>query len=75
MYVEDIDLCYQMWKNAWKVFYNPYSEVLHHVGGSTHDGATAASIRMQKSIFYFFWKNYRKTYRIIFLPLFSYRQK
>jgi len=69
MYVEDIDLCYQMWKKGWRVFYNPYAEILHHVGGSTHDGVTAASIRMQKSIFYFFWKNYRKSYRIIFLPV------
>ncbi|MBN1298780.1 MAG: glycosyltransferase family 2 protein [Actinobacteria bacterium] len=68
MYVEDIDLCYQMWKKGWKVYYNPYSSMLHHVGKSTHHGATAASVRMQKSIFYFFWKNYRKTYRIIFLP-------
>jgi N-acetylglucosaminyl-diphospho-decaprenol L-rhamnosyltransferase len=67
MYVEDIDLCYQMWKKGWKVFYNPYSEILHHVGKSTHSGPTAASIRMQKSILYFFWKNYRKTYRVIFI--------
>lgn len=69
MYVEDIDLCYQMWKKGWKVFYNPYSEILHHVGKSTHSGPTAASIRMQKSIFYFFWKNYRKTYRVIFIAV------
>jgi len=69
MYVEDIDLCYQMWKKGWKVFYNPYAEILHYAGKSTHVGATAASIRMQKSIFYFFWKNYRKTWRIVFLPV------
>ena len=69
MYVEDIDLCYQMWKKGWQVYYNPYSRVLHHVGGSTHESKTTASIRMQKSIFHFYWKNYRKTYRIIFLPL------
>jgi GT2 family glycosyltransferase len=35
MYVEDIDLCYRMWKKGWEVHYMPYSEVLHHTGGSS----------------------------------------
>jgi len=69
MYVEDIDLCYRMWKKNWKVFYEPHSGILHHVGKSTKDGRTAADIRMQKSVLYFFWKNYRKTFRIVFLPV------
>lgn len=69
MYVEDIDICFQMWKKNWKVFYYPYAEILHHTGGSTNTGKVAASVRMQKSIFYFFRKNYRKNWKILLIPL------
>lgn len=69
MYVEDTDLCYQMWKKDWKVYYNPHSRILHHSGGSTRGRKTAASIMMQKSVIYFFWKNYRKTWRVILFPI------
>jgi GT2 family glycosyltransferase len=68
MYVEDVDLCYQMCKKNWKVFYFPHSEILHHIGGSTSDKKIKASIRMQKSIFYFFWKNYKKSWKILLIP-------
>jgi GT2 family glycosyltransferase len=72
MYVEDTDLCYQMWKKGWKVYYFPESEILHHIGGSTKNnalsGAVTSSIRMQKSVLYFFWKNYRKTLKVLLLP-------
>jgi GT2 family glycosyltransferase len=68
MYVEDVDLCYQMWKKNWKVFYFPHSEILHHIGGSTSDKKLKASFRMQKSIFYFFWKNYKKSWKILLIP-------
>ncbi len=68
MYVEDVDLCYQMWKKNWKVFYFQHSEILHHIGGSTTDKKIKASIRMQKSIFYFFWKNYKKSWKILLIP-------
>jgi GT2 family glycosyltransferase len=73
MYVEDTDLCYQMWKKGWKVYYFPGSEILHHIGGSTKNtklsGAVTSSIRMQKSVLYFFWKNYRKKLKVLLLPL------
>ncbi len=29
LYYEDQDLCYRMWKNGWKVFYVPESEMTH----------------------------------------------
>lgn len=69
MYVEDLDLCYRMWKKGWEVYYMPHSKILHHVGGSSRKGNIKASFRMQKSVFYFFWKNYRRSWKVILAPL------
>ena len=81
MYVEDIDMCYRMWQKGWEVHYMPHSEVLHHIGGSSRKpenksggnrtsrrAAVRASYRMQRSVFYFFWKNYRKSFRVLLIP-------
>ncbi len=77
MYVEDIDLCYRMWQNGWEVHYVPYSEVRHHGAGSSKGKsrekksrkvAVRASYRMQRSVFYFFWKNYKGTFRVLLIP-------
>ncbi len=35
MYVEDLDLCDRMHKAGWKSFYDPSSQMLHHVAGSS----------------------------------------
>jgi len=35
MYVEDVDLCWRMWKAGWSVCYLPRTEVYHHVGMSS----------------------------------------
>ena len=69
MYVEDTDLCFQMWKKGWKVFYYPHVKILHHIGGSTKGSAVLSSIRMQKSVLYFFWKNYKRSWKFFILPL------
>lgn len=82
MYVEDIDICYRMWQRGWEVHYMPYSVVLHHVGGSSfrhiyknsgestgRRAAIRASYRMQRSVFYFYWKNYRKSLKVLLVPL------
>lgn len=79
MYVEDTDLCYRMWQKGWEVHYVPHSGILHHVAGSSRKkesrektsrrAAVRASYRMQKSVFYFFWKNYRRTARVLLMPL------
>lgn len=72
MYVEDVDICYRMWQKNWAVYYCPLAEVMHHIGGSVGSGRIRkikSSFRMQRSVFYFFWKNYRKNWRIILIPL------
>ena len=69
MYVEDTDLCYRMWQKGWKVIYNPGTCIMHHIGGSTKNERNRASIRMQKSALYFFWKNNKKTPKVLLLPV------
>ncbi len=72
MYVEDTDLCFQMWRKNWKVYYLPYSEVLHHIGKSTiidKKSKITSSIIMQKSAAYFFLKNYKNSWKVILFPL------
>ena len=62
--------------------YVPDSEVLHHVGGSSRRTSSPgdrgrkskraqirASYMMQKSVFYFFWKNYKGSIKILLIPL------
>jgi GT2 family glycosyltransferase len=68
MYVEDVDLCYRMWKKGFKVYYYPLVKILHHVGGSTESNSILSQIRMQKSVLYFYIKTYKKTYKIVLIP-------
>ena len=69
MYVEDLDICYRMWQKNWEVYYYPEAEIMHYIAGSSDSGKIKASFRMQKSVFYFFWKNYRRSWKIILIPL------
>jgi len=72
MYVEDLDICYRMWQKDWMVYYYPQAEIMHYIagsGGSSGLSKIKSSFRMQKSVFYFFWKNYKKTWKIILIPL------
>lgn len=69
MYVEDLDICYRMWQKGWKVYYCPHAEIIHHIGGSSGGRKIRSSFRMQRSVFYFFWKNYKNSWKIILVPL------
>ncbi len=71
MYVEDVDICYRMWQKDWVVYYCPQAEVMHHIAGSAGSGRLGrirSSFRMQKSVFYFFRKNYGKSWKVILIP-------
>jgi len=68
MYVEDVDLCYRMWRSQYKVYYYPHVKILHHIGGSTENDLMLSQVRMQKSVLYFYIKTYKKSWKIILIP-------
>jgi GT2 family glycosyltransferase len=35
MYVEDVDLCWRMWRSGWSVGFIPRGDVFHHIGMSS----------------------------------------
>ena len=45
MYGEDLDICYRVKQAGWKVFYVPYTEIIHFKGESTKTVTTLKSIR------------------------------
>jgi GT2 family glycosyltransferase len=69
MYVEDVDICYRMWQSGFKVYYYPLVKILHHIGGSGISDLMLPQIRMQKSVLYFYIKTYKKSWKIILIPL------
>ena len=47
----------------------PLIEEIYASGSRTsRRAAIRASYRMQRSVFYFFWKNYRRTFRVLLIP-------
>lgn len=68
MYVEDVDLCYRMWKAGYKVIYYPKIEILHHVGKSGNNNPVKVQKLMQKSALRFFVKVNKKSLKILLLP-------
>ncbi|MBT4484903.1 MAG: glycosyltransferase, partial [Candidatus Latescibacteria bacterium] len=45
MYGEDLDLCYRIKQAGWKIFYVPFTEIIHFKGESTKTVPTLKSIR------------------------------
>ena len=39
MYVEDVDLCWRLWRAGWRVGYEPGGRVVHTIGGSSRADA------------------------------------
>lgn len=56
--VEEIDLCLRLWKNGWKIVYNPDSVVVHHEQRLSRKwGMSRLQIEHIKSLVLYFWKH------------------
>ncbi|KKN33820.1 hypothetical protein LCGC14_0799850 [marine sediment metagenome] len=69
MYVEDMDLCYRLWENGWKVFLLPEAKVTHHIGQSSKQFNNQMIKEFEKSIFRFFKKQNKDSLKRYLSPL------
>lgn len=46
MYCEDIDLCYRIENNGWKIYYLPQYEIIHIIAGATSNSFNCKSDRI-----------------------------
>lgn len=63
MYAEDVDLCYRIKREGWKLYYLANEEIYHLEGASSKKQSQQhfATIAMRESNFHFFIKHYGKT--------------
>ena len=57
MFCEDVDLCFQTWKNGKKVIYLPEFKITHAIGRSTDKAPNRMIGRFHRSMFLFYRKN------------------
>ncbi len=69
MYVEDMDLCYRLWQNNWKVFLLPEAKVTHYIGQSSKQVNAAMVKEFEKSIYRFYIKQSAGKPRRLLAPL------
>ncbi|PID29219.1 MAG: hypothetical protein CR982_03435 [Candidatus Cloacimonadota bacterium] len=66
MYGEDIDFCFQIRKEGFKIGYLPITECIHYRGQSTKSVKLSMRSHFYKSMNIFIQKNYSKRYSLIF---------
>lgn len=70
LYCEDVDWCYRLHKEGYKIWYVPDSEVVHLKGASTSKASYRSIIEYHKSAWYFYkkyyWDKYPRSLSIVF---------
>jgi len=56
MFFEDVDLCFRIRKNGWKIFYLPDAEIIHH-GGQSVKKRTDMGIQFYRSLIKYFMQH------------------
>jgi len=69
MYVEDLDICYRLKDKGWQVLFTPDAKVVHHIGKSSEQSSTKMIVEHQKSMYRFYAKKYKKSWRRLLKPL------
>ena len=59
LYVEDVDLCWRLKKQGWKVCFYPMTSCRHHYGEKIRNDNIHPEIHHARSMFKFFKKNYQ----------------
>jgi GT2 family glycosyltransferase len=58
MYSEEVDICYRLQKNGWRLYWVPQSQVVHYGGQSTQQVADEMFLQLYQSKLLFFRKHY-----------------
>lgn len=64
MYGEDIDLCYRIKKEGWKIFYIPTTKAIHYKGESTKKGEISFVSNFYSAMLIFTNKHFKSHYSI-----------
>ncbi len=68
-YCEDVDLCWRAWQAGFKVVFNPLATIIHKIGRSSDQRLVPSLIQHHKSMWLFYWKNYRSQYPFWMAPI------
>ena len=68
MFCEDVDLCFQAWKQGKKVIYLPEYQITHAIGRSTDKAPNRMIGRFHRSMFLFYSKNIVPTMNPVVRP-------
>lgn len=60
MYCEDVDYCYRLNRNGWKIYYFPDTNIIHYKGESTKKSNIDYVINFNKSLYLFYKKHFHK---------------
>lgn len=66
MYCDDVDLCYRVRKNNWKIFYIPSAQIIHYGKQSTNQCKTEMVIESYKSTYKLLEKIYGRLTAYLF---------
>ncbi len=66
MYAEDIDLCYRVRKNDWRIDYVPETSIIHYKGESSKQNNMQYVRHFNRSLYLFFEKHYSSRYSSFF---------
>ncbi|MFA4838675.1 MAG: glycosyltransferase [Candidatus Neomarinimicrobiota bacterium] len=70
MYGEDLDFCYRIKQAGWKIFYVPFTKIIHYKGESAKSATFDNFITFYQAMNIFVKKNYRKRYSVFLgIPL------
>lgn len=58
MFYEDLEFCMRIRRAGWKIFYHPFSQILHLGGQSTRKNLRNMLVISQRSLFYLFQKHF-----------------
>lgn len=68
MYYEEVDWCYRIKKQGWKIYFLPQAQIIHHGGASSGKVGSKSLIETYRSMYRFF-KKHRGAFSVVLLKI------